>query len=382
MDERLIIGGRMQTVSQACHVVLPVEHYGLWGGGMPKAAFLLARELRALGCVVTVVTLHTRPSDVAASEAFGIRVRRSRLSFGHRWRLPQVGVAFGGLLECLSHPRSLIIAIGTDAVAASLLALPFASRVAVWECTEATAYSPFVSPRASRRLHRARAVLVPSAAVEQNVRRNYGYQGPVLRLPFWVEAPDCTAAAHRNQAGEGVDFVYLGRKDKKKGLYELLGAVARLRASGVSARLLICGPGDDAPFSAYAEETGISGLVRFAYFADQREVLEALRGARWLVLPSHSEGYPLTLLEAFAQGRPVIATQVGSVPEMCGDSPAAALVPARDEAALAQAMERALAISVEEYAMRQQAARTLFERLSGPQAVRERLAAVWEGLTA
>lgn len=343
---------------------------------MPKAAYLLACELRELGCAVTVVTLHTCPADVAASRILGIQLLRSPWSIGHRWRLPQAGVALGGLLECALHPGSLIIAIGTDVVAAYLLASPLASRVVVWECTEATVENAFVSASARNRLQRARAMLAPSAVVANNIRRHYNYRGPILKLPFWVEPPTHSDPPQTDGQAEDIDFIYLGRKDAKKGLFELIGAMARLQASGMTARLLICGTGEDGPFQAHATELQISTLVRFAYYADQREVIQALRKARWLVLPSHSEGYPLTLLEAFSQACPVITSHVGSVPEMCGDSPAALLVPPKDEDALALSMRRTLIMPPVEYAMRRAAARKLFERLSGPQVVRERVTTV------
>lgn len=363
-------------------VFIPVEHYGLWGGGMPKAAFLLARELRALNCAVTVITLHTTAADVVTSGELGIKVRVSPWQWGHRWHLPQAVVALLGLLESLVRPESLILAIGTDVVAGYLLASPLAGRVAVWECTGATRDNPFVSARARDQLGRALAVLAPSVVIERNLRRQYGYAGTVLRLPFWVEAAVGFDAGSGQTESDRINFIYLGRKDDKKGLFELIGAMAQLTGSGAVARLLICGTGEDRPFQEYAARRGVGERVRFAYFADEQDVVKALRGARWLVLPSYHEGYPLTLLEAFGQGRPVIATQVGSVPEMCAGSSAALLIPPRDESALVAALALALAMPAADYRARQAAARVLFDQLSGPAVVRQRVADVLGHLVA
>ena len=359
-------------------ICIPVEHYGLWGGGMPKAAYLLAHEIRTLGLAVSVLTLNTTAEDVLASQKMGIQVRVTPWRWGHRWGLPQISIGFNTLAQFLLRPDWMILAIGTDSLAGFLLTSPLANRVVVWECTEATRDNPFVSSRARDRLGRALAVLAPSYVIEGNLRRNYGYTGTVLRLPFWVEPPPQYLD---EEAGES-EFIYLGRKDPQKGLFDLLGALARLNGTGASARLLICGTGEDQPYRDYATKLGIGQDVRFQYFPDQRDVSKALCAARWLVLPSHHEGYPLTLLEAFGQGRPVIATQVGSVPEMCEGSSAALLIPPRDESALAAAMALALDMPEADYRARQATARALFDRLSGPEVVRQRVGDVLGQLVA
>jgi glycosyltransferase involved in cell wall biosynthesis len=60
------------------------------------------------------------------------------------------------------------------------------------------------------------------------------------------------------------------------------------------------------------------------------------------VLPSHTEGLPLTVLEAMAAGKPVIGTAVGGIPEAVHDGETGLLVPPRDPGRLAEAMTRVL----------------------------------------
>jgi glycosyltransferase involved in cell wall biosynthesis len=55
-----------------------------------------------------------------------------------------------------------------------------------------------------------------------------------------------------------------------------------------------------------------------------------------LVLPSLTEGFPLSLVEGFAAGCPTVATRVGGVPELAQDGVNALLVPASDPAAIAR----------------------------------------------
>ena len=92
-----------------------------------------------------------------------------------------------------------------------------------------------------------------------------------------------------------------------------------------------------------------------------------LRGIDVLVLPSHTEGTPNSIVEAMAQGVPVIASAVGGIPDMLGRE-AGLLVPPGDAAALADAMvalarDRALRLKMG------RAARERYERLFSPKVV-------------
>jgi len=86
---------------------------------------------------------------------------------------------------------------------------------------------------------------------------------------------------------------------------------------------------------------GLSGLVVFTGY--QADAVALMAGFDVFVLPSHAEGLPLTILEAMAAERPVIATPVGGVPELVIDGTTGVLVPPGDCEALADAMITLLA---------------------------------------
>jgi glycosyltransferase involved in cell wall biosynthesis len=69
-------------------------------------------------------------------------------------------------------------------------------------------------------------------------------------------------------------------------------------------------------------------------------VPDLLAAADFFVLPSLTEGLPLSVLEAMAQGLPVIATPVGGIPEVVLEGEHGYLVPVQEDAALAEAMTR------------------------------------------
>jgi glycosyltransferase involved in cell wall biosynthesis len=73
------------------------------------------------------------------------------------------------------------------------------------------------------------------------------------------------------------------------------------------------------------------------------EIARWMNAADVLCLPSRSEGMPNVVLEAGASGLPVVATRVGGIPEILAEDAAGYLVPPADPAALAGALERALA---------------------------------------
>lgn len=138
--------------------------------------------------------------------------------------------------------------------------------------------------------------------------------------------------------------LFVGHLIPAKGIKELLAACSRL-PSVTTLRLV--GPVEDAfrrELLALAGTRAGNWLV-LAGTLNAAAVLEEMRQATLLALPSHTEGFPLTILEAMAAGCPVVATPVGAIPEMLdfdGQKPAGVAVPVRDAEALAKAINSLL----------------------------------------
>jgi glycosyltransferase involved in cell wall biosynthesis len=94
--------------------------------------------------------------------------------------------------------------------------------------------------------------------------------------------------------------------------------------------------------AARVENAGLQECVRFTGLVAYEEIPRWVAAADTLVLPSLNEGMPLSVLEAFASGKPVVASAVGGVPELISDEHLGILVPPQDPAALASAMEQAM----------------------------------------
>jgi glycosyltransferase involved in cell wall biosynthesis len=129
----------------------------------------------------------------------------------------------------------------------------------------------------------------------------------------------------------------VGRLIPVKGHLVLLRALAQARQRDWRLELDIAGQGPLEPaLKAYAAELGLSDAVRFlGYVSPVQRAIEASAG---VVVPSLGEGFGMVALEAMERGRPVIASDVGGLPEIVADGETGFVVPAGDAEALADAM--------------------------------------------
>ncbi len=131
-----------------------------------------------------------------------------------------------------------------------------------------------------------------------------------------------------------------------KGHHFAIRAAARLRERGLPVRLLIAGgPGHAASFEADLRRmaAGAGDMVTFLGEVPQQVLAEWMCAADLFCLASRREGWPNVVNEALACGTPVVAANVGAVPEMIVSEDYGVIVPPEDEQALAAGLEKALA---------------------------------------
>lgn len=132
--------------------------------------------------------------------------------------------------------------------------------------------------------------------------------------------------------------VYIGRMDLKKGLSELVEAAASLHSARPNLKVYLVGEGPDRSIIKSAiDARDAAGYIRALPACDFDKVAMWMAAADLVTLPSYMEGCPNVVLEAQACGRPVVATNVGGIPEIMSTA-SGCLVPPRDAAALAEAI--------------------------------------------
>ena len=136
--------------------------------------------------------------------------------------------------------------------------------------------------------------------------------------------------------------LYVGRMDVKKGLRELVEAAVSLHTERPNLHAFLVGEGPDKPLIKSAIQANkAADYIHALPGCTFDEVAIWMAAADLVTLPSYMEGCPNVVLEALASGRPVVATNVGGIPEILSDE-CGRLVPPCDAGALAQALASVL----------------------------------------
>jgi glycosyltransferase involved in cell wall biosynthesis len=211
------------------------------------------------------------------------------------------------------------------------------------------------------------AALSPRLAAQWSER--FTFLKSVSVLPLIVGDSDGRASSARRAGAGEIIFGYAARLEEGKGPLSLVEALAALRREGarVAARMAGTGP-QLLEVKARARELDLDGACEFVGFYTGAAARSAfMQSLDVFVLPSLAEGTPNSVIEAMAHGLPVIATEVGGIPDLLS-SDSGILIPPGDAAALAEAMRR-LASDPELLARMGRAARERYLKLFSPKAV-------------
>lgn len=280
----------------------------------------LVQEARELGVAVHRVPRMTPRRGIVRLPAFVRELARLRPALFHAhlvWPLRCTHALVGAFL------------LGVPTVVSQQLYVELPSRGEAW--TE-----KLVSLVVQR-------YLAVSQHVQQLMRERVLLPQRVLVVPNAVPIPDIRTDAGVRLRGqllagsENTLVLTLARLDEQKGLPTLVHA-----ASGVpGARFVIAGEG---PQRAQLEELIRSlGLQhRVILLGHRTDISELLAACDLFVLPSRFEGLPVSLLEAMAVGKAVVATDVGGTNEIVKHEHNGLLVPVDDDVSLAAAIRRVI----------------------------------------
>jgi glycosyltransferase involved in cell wall biosynthesis len=174
-------------------------------------------------------------------------------------------------------------------------------------------------------------IIAPSCFLKSKLIQ-YGFPAEkVIQVPYFVD-PVKYQPCYENQGY----FLYLGRLVEEKGLKTLLAAMKSLR----NKKLWVLGDGPQrTELEELANKYHLDNLS-FRGFLTGRELVNAVENASFIVLPPEwYENYPLAILEAFAMGKPVVASRIGGIPELIDDGKEGFLFTAGDSEDLAQKID-------------------------------------------
>jgi glycosyltransferase involved in cell wall biosynthesis len=142
-------------------------------------------------------------------------------------------------------------------------------------------------------------------------------------------------------AGEPLRLLFVGTNEPvRKGGYEILDAAPAVLAAEPGVRFVFVGEDTEDLFAKRVRGTPLEPHFDFVGSKDAVAIAPYFDAADALLLPSHSEGLPIALLEGMAAGLPVIACPVNGIPEAMQDPENGYFVPPRTPRALADAIVR------------------------------------------
>lgn len=308
-------------------------------GGAEKQVLALAARMVARGHSVTLVTLLPQTSEEWPTTLPVIRLNLRKNPFSLIAALMRARRILRSLKPDLVHSHSF------HANMMARLVSPFASRPAVIS-TIHNVYEGGWHRMLAYRLTDglcAHTTAVSQAADDRFVRLKAIRAEKCTVVPNAIDMSDFTPDAARRAStraslGAQDEFVWLaaGRIAAAKDYPNMLGAFARV-SKDENAFLWIAGQGSDTDVARLRElATELKINRQIEWLGLRRDLPALLDAADGFVSSSAWEGMPLAIAEAMAMEKPLVATDVGGVRELIGET--GLLVPAREPEALADAM--------------------------------------------
>jgi len=323
-------------------ILMTATHPGVQGP-IPSLVEDLAGALRGLGCSV----------DLAP---WGLRKENENLFWkvlGRAWDLiVLVWSAARSRPDVLYVHTSHTWASLTRDIPLLLLAKPFARRLVLE--VHGSEIGLVLDPQA--RLFRlaslwlvrlADEILLLSTEEEQQwTRLCPRSRFRVIDYAFIPLAERCKLEAEAARAAPSSEkpvILFVGRLIREKGPFDVLEALEVVRQKH-DCHAIFAGAGRERRrLMEAAEQRGLTGAVTFASYLQKPALLAAYRSAKALVLPTwHAEGFPVVVLEAMAEGLPIITTRIRGVRDHLEENVNALFVEPRDPASLARAIAQLL----------------------------------------
>lgn len=201
---------------------------------------------------------------------------------------------------------------------------------------------PLMKIYESAGLSRTKNIIAVSKAVRNDLIDNYKYQGKMTVIHNGIDT-------NMFQPGESKalkkKIIYSGRLISLKGLETLIEAAPAIIKENADVVFSFTGTGQKDYYRNLLLKTGVPESSFEFQQLSYSQMPDLYRSGEILVLPSFSESFPMSILEAMASGLPVVASDVGDVPELVIDGQTGFKITPGDSAALAEKINLLLASS-------------------------------------
>lgn len=326
--------------------------------GIARWVSALAVHFKAIGLLLHESDAHTSRQDTPIPEP---NVRLSSLGPpGRYWdrlgRMQRIrracqaaGASADGLLVRGLTPRQAAVWDHTPVANKAFLLVRSPRQQRITHLNPAALFSAAINSYRERefgRIARQEALLiVNSPTYLAEIEQLYGRQAHFISTNILRQAE--FAPLRVRPLGDPYRLLYVGRLHFLKGLRELFEAISLLQAQGLPCVLDIVGAPEEpvaTRLQELAQRLAIADQLRWRGFVPfGPELFECYQSADIFLLPSYTEGFPRVIWEAAANSCPVITTRVGGIPAILEHERHALLVPPKDGAALAAAVQRLVA---------------------------------------
>jgi glycosyltransferase involved in cell wall biosynthesis len=186
-------------------------------------------------------------------------------------------------------------------------------------------------------LRRSSCVIMCSARNQAPIRQWTGGDVPIHTL---YNAPSTFHRPINKRPAPGrITVAFLGLFIAPKGIWELLDAAEMVHNQVGNAHFIFAGDGPEfAALTRAVTRRQMTSYVSLPGWVTGEERLGIMEQTDVFCLPSHSEGFPVSIVEAMSMSTSIVASDVGGIPEAIIDGEHGLLVPPEDSAALAQAL--------------------------------------------
>ncbi|WP_440059998.1 glycosyltransferase family 4 protein [Thermogladius sp. 4427co] len=334
-------------------IVHVIHHYWPIVGGIENVVKALAEGMAKLGHEVHVITstygAENRPREEVINGVYIHRVKSLRLyspDLTYPLEIPKNILRDADIVH--GHSQNSLFAVKIVEEAKKLgvkTAMHFMAVDAFGNYP-----NPFIRPLASYygRLCVRKAISVSDIKLAKSLRDinilETMFDVRALYVPDGIdknllEIPSMAEEFQRKYGLHKPFIVYIGRLHKLKGVDILIKAMSIAIKEDPELYAVIIGPGEQRPYRELAKRLGVEGNVLFLGFVNEKTKIGAIDSSIALVLPSicdYVEVYSLVVSEAWARGKPVIASSVGEIPYRVKHMVNGLLVPPRNPKALAE----------------------------------------------